>query len=194
MTNSEKKYHRSELARQQLKTAIMLLLNEKDLSSVITLSAAASNILSQLVLNSGKEPFVDLARRVFDAHRGHTPKREHYKNHITNILGVNIHKHMSPNCPKTCTLDLQQCAIDSVTAAIGDYVSLYGQNDDFVRAYFSWKWVRQDGEEIIALYNSMPDKLKKTEKWCANAFLENLKKKNGIKQVRSEKKAINDFN
>lgn len=55
MINSEKKYHRNELARQQLKTAVMLFLNEKDLSSVITLSGASSNILSQLVRNYGKE-------------------------------------------------------------------------------------------------------------------------------------------
>lgn len=63
MIKSKKKYHRSELAKQQLKTAVALFLNEKDLSSVITLSAASSTILSQLVRNSGKEPFIDYACR-----------------------------------------------------------------------------------------------------------------------------------
>jgi hypothetical protein len=55
MNNLETRYHRSEIAKQQLHTAVLLFLNDKDLSSVITLSAAASNILSQLVRNSGKE-------------------------------------------------------------------------------------------------------------------------------------------
>jgi hypothetical protein len=53
------------------------------------------------------------------------------------MLGVNVHKHMSPSCHKTCTLDLYKCAVNSITMAIGDYVSLYGQEEDFVRAYLS---------------------------------------------------------
>jgi len=75
MTNPERKYHRSEFAKQQLRTAVLLFLNDKDLSSVITLSAAASNILSQFVRNSGKESFVDYACRVYDAFNKITPKR-----------------------------------------------------------------------------------------------------------------------
>ena len=177
MTRLEKKYHRSELAKQQLKTAVMLFLNEKDLSSVITLSAASSNILSQMVRNSGKESFVDYACRVYDAFKGSTPKRTSYKNYIDNMLGINVQKHMSPSCPKTCTLNLHECAINSLAIAVADYVTLYGQNDDFVRAFLTWSWMRTDGNKIIEAYNNMPDKLKKTEKRPSKIELENAKKK-----------------
>lgn len=193
MANVEKKYHRSDLARQQLKTAVSLLLHEKDLSSIITLSAASSNILSQLVRNEGKEPFIDYARRVHDATIGSTPSRTKYKHYIDNALGINVHKHMSPLCPKTCILDLHQCAVDSLTAAIGDYVTLYGQKDDFVSAYLSWRWVRQDGKELIALCNNMPEKLKKTEKWNSKIELGKYEKKIGIKREKIEKKTYQRF-
>lgn len=162
MINPEKKYHRSELAKQQLSTAVRLFLNEKDLSSVITLSAAASNILNQLVRNASKEPFIDYACRVHDAFLGSTPKRSNYKNYIDNMLGINVHKHMSSTCPKTCTLDLHACAVNSLTIAIADYVTLYGQQEDFVIAYLKWAWMREDGFKIIEAYKNMPDKLKKS--------------------------------
>ena len=110
MTNSEKKYHRSELAKQQLMTAVMLFLN-----------------------------------------------------YIDNMFGINVQKHMSPSCPKTCDLNLHECAINSITIAISDYVTLYGQNDDFVIAYLTWSWNRADGNKIFEAYNNMPNKLKKTE-------------------------------
>lgn len=193
MTNSEKKYHRNELARQQLKTAVMLFLNEKDLSSVITLSAASSNILSQLVRNSGKESFVDYACRVHDAFQGSTPKRTSYKNYIDNMLGINVHKHMSPSCPKTCTLDLYECAINSLVAAIADYVTLYGQSDNFVIEFLTWSWMRADGNKIIEAYNTRPDKLKKSEKRPGKVELENAKKKIVVEQKKTERVTYKRF-
>lgn len=58
MTSEEKKYHKTEIAAQQLETAVKLFLNGKDLSSVITLASAAGSILSQLARNAGEEPFI----------------------------------------------------------------------------------------------------------------------------------------
>ena len=193
MNNSQQKYHRSEFAKQQLKTAVMLFLNEKDLSSVITLSAAASNILSQLVRRSGKEPFIDYACRIHDAFKGTTPKRGGYKNYIDNMMGINAHKHMSPSCSKTCTLDLYKCAINSLTMAIGDYVTLYGQRDDFVIAYLTWSWQREDAVKIIESYNTMPDKLKKSEKMPNKIELENAKKRTVIEQKKTEEISYERF-
>ncbi|HAU0164806.1 TPA: hypothetical protein JBF07_04615 [Legionella pneumophila] len=193
MDSSEKKYHRSELARRQLRTAVMLFLNEKDLSSVITLSAAASNILSQLVRNSGNESFVDHACRVHDAFNGSTPKRTSYKNYIDNMLGINVHKHMSPLCPKTCTLNLYKCAIDSLTIAIADYVTLYGQNDDFVRGFLSWSWTRADRNKIIEAYHNMPDKLKRSKKRHSKMELETTKDKLVVKEKKSQKRTYKRF-
>lgn len=182
MTNSQKKYHKSEFASQQLKTAVWLLLNDKDLSSVITLSSACGNILSQLVRNSNQEAFDDYAPRVHEAIRGTTPKRKTYKNFMDNTLGVNVHKHMSPTCPETCFVDLYESAVNLLTKAIVDYVTLYGQEDDFVKAYLNWSWERREPDKIIELLKDMPGKLKKTEKWSHCIKMENTTKKTVIKQ------------
>lgn len=187
------KYHRSELAKRQLRTAVALFLNDQDLSSVITLSSASSNILSQLVRNSGKEPFIDYACRVHDAFNGSTPKRKSYKNFIDNAFGVNVHKHMSSSCPKTCVLDLHKCAVNLLTMSIADYISLYGQEEDFVSSYLIWAWRREDGARIIELYNDMPDKLKKIEKWGKEIQLETVRKKICIKPKITEKKNYQRF-
>ena len=69
------KIHKGDIARNQLETAVRLFLNERDRSSVITLAGAATGILDTLVRNSGREPFVDYARRVHRELVGHTPKR-----------------------------------------------------------------------------------------------------------------------
>lgn len=53
--------HKSDIAKSQLETAVWLLLDGRDRSSVITLAGAASGILDRLVRNAGKEPFVDYA-------------------------------------------------------------------------------------------------------------------------------------
>ena len=171
----------------------MLFFNDKDLSSVITLSAAASNILSQLVRISGKEPFIDFACRVCDAFNGITPKRQSYKNYIDNLLGVNVHKHMSPSCLKTCTLDLYKCAVYSLTMAIADYASLFGQEDDFVKEFLTWSWLTEDATKIIELYNNMPDKLKKRGNRLSKIDLEKTKKKPRIKKKKTEKKTYQRF-
>ena len=74
----EETYHKSEIAKSQLTTAVKLFLNKRDLSSVITLAGASSGILDTLVRNEGKESFLDYARRVHREHIGHTPPKEHH--------------------------------------------------------------------------------------------------------------------
>jgi hypothetical protein len=60
---AEHKYQKSQIATEQLKTAIFLFLNGGDPSSVITLAGAASVILERLLRNKGTTyPFIDFAR------------------------------------------------------------------------------------------------------------------------------------
>jgi len=79
--------------------------------------------------------------------------------------------------------------------AIADYVTLYGQNDDFVRAYLKWSWMSEDAVKIIELYNNMPDKLKKTVKRPNKIELENIKKvlEEKNKSLEDALNANNDF-
>lgn len=154
-------YHKQDIATMQLKTAVILFLNGKDCSSVITLAGAAGNILSQLVKNNGGEPFVDFACRVHDALVGYTPPRNKYKHHIDKELGVTAHKHMSSSDSEDVEIDLEKSAADSLIRALSDYTTLKGQEENFVKEFFRWAWKNMDGEEIMESYNKMPNKIKK---------------------------------
>jgi hypothetical protein len=164
MSSSIKRYHKGEIAREQLKTALALFLNKIDLSSVITLAGAAGNILHQLVQNRGQEPFVDLARRFHNELLGFTPPRKKYGHYIDNKLGIISHKHMGPNCLNTVKLDLQECAVRALTKAMGDYTTLYGKEEAFTNAFYHWAWKYQDGPKVMEQYKNLPARLKKNER------------------------------
>ena len=101
-----KKYHKRDIAKWQLETAVRLFLNERDLSSVITLAGAAGKILDRLVRNDGKEPFVEYARRVHREMVGYMPKTQSYSHHIDKSIGAIVHKHMGKDEPEEVDLDL----------------------------------------------------------------------------------------
>lgn len=161
MTN---KFHRKEIARSQLQTAINLFLNNVDLSSVITLAGAASNILSQLVRNAGETPFIDFACEVYESHnKGQTPPREKYNHHIDKLLGISVHKHMSSKCPLTISIDLEKCAPYALTKAVADYVTLYGQQENLIKAFLAWSYKHQR-DEVMEACKDMPEKFMKKRK------------------------------
>jgi hypothetical protein len=157
-------FHRTEIARRQLQTAVELFLQGLDRSSAITLAGAASNVLDGLVRRAGKEPFVDYARRVHDHLVGGTPKRQSYSHHIDGKLGVIAHKHLAPMDPDTVELDLEKQAADALARAIADYTALYGQEEPFVKAYLQWAWVNTDGPAQMEAFKSVPAKLRQRKK------------------------------
>lgn len=155
------KIHRKKIASAQLQTAIDLFLHNVDLSSAITLAGAASNILNQLVRNDGKTPFIDYARKVYEyKNKGKIPPREKYNHHIDKLLGVSVHKHMSDKCPETILLDLEKCAPYAITRAVCDYVSLYGQEKNFIKTFLHWSYKHQK-DEVMEACKDMPEKFKK---------------------------------
>jgi hypothetical protein len=155
------RYRKSEIAIEQLKTAIFLLIHELDLSSAITLAGAASGILEQLVRNAGKVPFVDYAREIANHYQGATPPRSSYSRHINDWLGINDHKHMSADTPETLEIDLQKSAEDAIAKAVADFVTLYGQDHDFIQAYLRWMWINRNGPELMENYKQFPERLKR---------------------------------
>ncbi|MFO2495064.1 hypothetical protein SC733_10215 [Legionella pneumophila serogroup 1] len=193
MNNEEKEYHRRDIAKQQLRTAVILFLNEKDLSSVITLASASNNILYQLIINANQEPFINYAQRVHDAFNGWTPQKGKYKKYIDDTFGVNVHKHMSKKCAKTCTIDLHASAENMLLIAISEYAKLYGQKDDFVYAFLHWMWQKEDGARITQLIGDMPEKLKKTEQWRNQFKQEHLSKVSLIKATNHTPKTYQRF-
>ena len=154
------RFHKSDIAKRQLQTAVEVFLRRLDFSSVITLAGAATGILDSLVKRAGKEPFVDYARRVHRELVGHTPKRKSYAHHIDKKLGVIAHKHLAPKDSETVELDLEKQAADALGRAIADYITLYGQEEPFVKAYLQWAWVNNDGPSQMKWFSSVPAKLR----------------------------------
>jgi hypothetical protein len=147
-------YHRLDIATRQLETAVVLFLSDGDRYSVITLAGAASGILDQLVLNQGKEPFLDFARQVRTAQSGVTPARGKYNKHIKDHMGIDAMKHHGPNDPPEIELDVEAAAERAVTRAIADYIELKGQEDVFVKRFLQWTWVTKDGQKLMDRYNA----------------------------------------
>ncbi|MBL4836522.1 MAG: hypothetical protein JKY34_03005 [Kordiimonadaceae bacterium] len=157
---AKQEYKKSDIAKQQLETAIGLFLNEVDYASAITLAGAADNILHQLVLNEGKQPFLDYARDIHNVLNGFTPKRGSYKHHIDKKMGIANLKHMGPNCSAVIEIDLLQNAANAIKKAIANYTTLYGDKEPMVVGFLKWCWVNEDGEAIMKAYNSLPKGVK----------------------------------
>src|SRR4051812_40738069 len=92
-------HHKFDIATGQLETAIRLfLVDGADMFSALTLAAAAGAILHTLVLNAGKQPFVDYVIEVNEYKRpsAPTPARNKIIKHIHTILSINQVKHLDP--------------------------------------------------------------------------------------------------
>ncbi|MGH8160074.1 MAG: hypothetical protein ACREPQ_18310 [Rhodanobacter sp.] len=154
------RFHKSYIAKRQLQTAVEIFLRRLDLSSVITLAGASAGILDTLVRLSGKEAFVDYAARVHRELTGYTPKRKAYAHHIDKRLGVTTHKHLAKDDPATIELDLEEQAANALGRAISDYITLYGQDEPFVKAYLQWSWHDKDGPALMKRFASVPSKMR----------------------------------
>ncbi len=154
------RFHKHDVAKLQLMTAVSIFRQGLDLSSVITLAGAASGIFDTLVRRSGKEAFVDYARRVHREISGYTPKRKSYSHHINTNLGVVAHKHLFEGDSERVELDLEQQAFDALCRAMADYVTLNGEEEPFVKAFFSWAWKNKDGQALMDRFKSVPDRMK----------------------------------
>jgi len=157
---AEQQYHKRDIARWQLETAVRLFLLGMDRSSVITLAGASNTILERIVRNAGKEPFVDYACRVHREMVGFTPKRRSYGHHIDKKLGIIVHKHMGKEDPETVELNLEKMAFDALARTLANYVAINGQEEPFVRAFLNWAWENKDGRALMDEFMKVPERLK----------------------------------
>lgn len=153
-------FNKRDIARSQLETAVDIFFSGLSFHSVITLAGAASGILSGLVHATGKETFVDYARRVHEGMRGFMPRRDSYAHHIEKVLGISAHKHLSESDMETIELDIEHLAADALARAIADYVTLFGQSEPFVKAYIQWAWVTKDGPGMMTQYEAAPARMR----------------------------------
>ena len=129
--------------------------------SVVTLAAAAGEILHQLVLNEGKEPFVDYVVKVNDfKNPGKTPKRSSIISHIHNILSINALKHHDEKTDPFVEFDAEECALAAILKAMVDYKTLTGEHTKSMNAFLAWTYLNLDSSEIMDDYKKVPDRFK----------------------------------
>jgi len=148
------KYHKKEIARTQLHTAILLFLQKEEFASAITLAGAASNILGQFVKIEGKKPFLDYARDIHNHLIGNIPGRASYNHHIDKKLGVSFLKHMNSDDAEIIELDLKDCAAGTIIRALNDYTKLYGSDEPLVKAFYNWTWKNMNGPLMMEEYRN----------------------------------------
>ena len=151
--SGEANYHKFEIACGQLETAIHLFLTDgADMFSAITLGAAAAELLHRLVLNAGKEPFVDGVVQIEANRRGQTPKRGEIISAMHRIQFVNALKHFDKDDPDIVTFNAELCAIAVIVPAIQDFQTFTGSITKSMQAMVRWTtkhvstW--KDGKEI----------------------------------------------
>ncbi|WP_455926925.1 hypothetical protein [Pseudomonas capeferrum] len=141
---TSKKYFRVELASNQLKAAICLFIAGQDRFSVITLAGAADVILSRLVLNKGKENFTEVMLRQEANAESRTKTCEEFGLEVNNMLFINQLKHMDSGDDGYIELDPEECALAAILKALANYVTLAGQQEDFVKGFFFWMKLNLD--------------------------------------------------
>lgn len=156
------RYHKVDIAAGQLRTAIRLFLTDGcDMFSAITLAGAAGSILHQLVLDSGKRPFVDFAIKVYDWRKlGPTIARSKYLTHIHRLLFINVLKHHNPKQDEVVEFDAEECALAAILKAIADYKTLTGEETGEMKAFLAWCYVNLESSEIMESYQKLPEKVK----------------------------------
>ncbi len=161
--DKERTFEKSELAKEQLRTAIWLFLNRIDFTSAITLAGASGNILHALVEQQNKQPTLEYCRLLCSKLVGHVPGRSKYLKHFGDLTGINRLKHMSEKCPDTIEIDLEKSAETAIIRAVLDFIKLYGdaeaRNNPAVNSFMQWLWVH-DGEKMMKEYAALPEELK----------------------------------
>jgi hypothetical protein len=128
-------YQRIDLTVNQLETAIGLFVSGHDRFSVITLAGAADGILSQLVNNKGEETFTEILVKEDD---DQTMTRGKMGNHVNNLLLINSIKHMDKGEDGYVVMDIEQCALATILKAMANFMTLRGNEVDFVKAFLTW--------------------------------------------------------
>lgn len=130
-----KKIHkRLDLALNQLKTAIMLYITERDRFSVITLAGAADVIFSELVLREGKENFADVISKKDSESR----TRKQIGKEINDTFFINSLKHMDPGDNDYVEIDIEECALGAILKALANYNQLENKNEELIQGFGYW--------------------------------------------------------
>jgi hypothetical protein len=127
-----------DIATAQLRSAVMLFCSGRDRFSATTLAGAADVILSQLLLNAGKENLSDDLMRADAKITGVMPARAAHGRAVNDLLMINALKHMDLGDDDHMEMDIRVSALAAVAKAVANYVRLSGDEADFVQAFRLW--------------------------------------------------------
>lgn len=158
MFSGTAEYHKFDVARGQIETAIRLFLVDGcDMFSAITLAGAAGEVLHQLVLRAGKRPFVDYTVKVHNwKNLGLTPSRGAVMKHIHKLLFINDMKHHDKDAKDVIELDAEECALAAILKAVADYKTLTGEETAAMKALLGWCYKNLESEQIMKEYEELP--------------------------------------
>ena len=148
-------YHRFDIARGQLETAIKLfLIDGADMFSAITLAGAAGAILHTLVLNEGKIPMVDHINDVGHQKAPDAPRLGRAKviKHVHEQLSINYLKHFDEGDDPIIEFDAEESALAAILKAMADYKTFTGELTTSMQALLAWTVLNLDSAEIIEKY------------------------------------------
>ena len=165
MFSGVSRYHKFDIASAQLEMAIRLfLLDGGDKFSALTLAGAAGAILHQLVLDVGKEPFVDYTAKVFEwKNPGDRPSRSRVMSHIYRLLSINAVKHHDEGQDQFVEFDAEESALAAILKAMADYKTFTGGQTDSMKGLYTWVYLnteKDDADALMKQYDALPEKLK----------------------------------
>ena len=149
-----KTHSKLDIATEQLRSAVFLFCSGRDRFSAITLAGAADVILSQLLLNAGRQNFNDHLMRADAEQTGVMPTRAAHGREVNDMLSINAFKHMDPGDDDHIEADVLIDSLAAVSKAVANFVSLVGHDADFVTGFKLWaraftpKGLDADGKPI----------------------------------------------
>jgi hypothetical protein len=147
-------YHKFDMARGQIETAIRLFLTDgADMFSAIALAANAGDLFHALVVRAGRKPFIDdIVLLESKRHPGKTPPRYKMVTHVHDVLFVNEVKHLDDareEGDEIVEFDAEEAAIGAILKAIADYQTLAGERSQAMNAFLGWCYQNLDSDAIM---------------------------------------------
>ena len=147
-------YHKFDMARGQIETAIRLFLNDgADMFSAIALAANSGALFHALVVRAGKRPFIDdIVLMEGKRNPGKTPPRYKMITHVHKVLFMNEVKHLDDareEGDEIVEFDAEEAALGAILKAIADYQALTGERSPAMNAFLGWCYQNLDSDAIM---------------------------------------------
>jgi hypothetical protein len=74
--------------------------------------------------------------------------RGEYGKEINDVLRINAVKHMDKNDDDYVEMDLDECALATISKAVTNYIDLAGREASFIKAFLYWMKLNVDPKRL----------------------------------------------